>query len=118
MAAMFTLGAAGVQIGTAYLLCPEATVSALHKAALAEPGRQTVITNVLRGRPARGILTRFVREQGPISPDIPAYPLATPALAPLRSRAEAQGLGDFSPLWSGQGQFRRDRWIDRWIAGH
>jgi nitronate monooxygenase len=103
MAAMFTLGAAGVQIGTAYLLCPEATVSALHKAALAEPGRQTVITNVLSGRPARGILTRFVREQGPIRPDIPAYPLATPALAPLRSRAEAQGLSDVSPLWSGQG---------------
>jgi len=103
IAASFALGAAGVQIGTAYLGCPEATISPLHRAALAEPGRQTVITNVLSGRPARGILTRFVREQGPINSAIPAYPLATPALAPLRAKAEACGSGDFSLLWSGQG---------------
>jgi len=103
IAAAFALGASCVQIGTAYLGCPEATVSALHRAALAEPGRQTVITDVLSGRPARGILTRFVREQGPINPSVPAYPLATPALAPLRSKAEAKGSGDFSLLWSGQG---------------
>jgi nitronate monooxygenase len=103
IAASFALSAAGVQIGTAYLGCPEATVSALHRAALAEPGRQTVITNVLSGRPARGILTRFVREQGPINAAIPAYPLATPALSPLRSKAEAKGSGAFSWFWSGQG---------------
>lgn len=75
----------------------------MHWAALAEPGRETVITNVLSGRPARGILTRLVREQGPINTAIPAYPLATPALAPLRAKAEAKGSGDFSLLWSGQG---------------
>jgi nitronate monooxygenase len=103
IAAAFVLGAAGVQIGTAYLCCPEATISPLHWAALAEPGRETVITNVLSGRPARGILTRLVREQGPINTAIPAYPLATPALAPLRAKAEAKGSGDFSLLWSGQG---------------
>ena len=103
IAASFALGASGVQIGTAYLGCPEATVSALHRTALAEPGRQTVITNVLSGRPARGILTRFVREQGPIKAAIPAYPLATPALSPLRSKAEAKGSGAFSWFWSGQG---------------
>jgi nitronate monooxygenase len=67
------------------------------------PGRETVITNVLTGLPARGILTRLIREQGPISEVIPAYPLATPAFAPLRAKAEAQGSGDFSSFWSGQG---------------
>jgi nitronate monooxygenase len=103
IAAAFALGAAGVQIGTAYLDCPEATGSNLHRKALAEPGRKTVITDVLSGRPARGILNRFIREQGPLDPAHPAYPLATPALAPLRAKAEAQGSGDFSWFWSGQG---------------
>ncbi len=102
--AAFVLGAAGVQIGTAYLGCPEATISALHREALRRPGRETIITNVLSGRPARSIVTRFVREQGPINNStLPAYPLATPALAPLRAKAEAKGSSDFSPLWSGQG---------------
>lgn len=103
IAAACALGAAGVQIGTAYLRCPESTISALHREALAVAGRETVITNVLSGRPARSILTRFVREQGPINAAIPAYPLATPALAPLRAKAEGHGSGDFSLLWSGQG---------------
>jgi nitronate monooxygenase len=103
IAAAFALGATGVQIGTAYLGCKEATTSALHRAALAELGRETVIADVLSGRPARGILNRFIREQGPIDPAHPAYPLATPALAPLRAKAEAQGSGDFSWFWSGQG---------------
>jgi nitronate monooxygenase len=101
--AAIVLGAAGVQIGTAYLCCPEATTSAAHRAALAGPGRETVITNVLSGRPARSILTRFVREQGPLNAAVPTYPNATPAIAPLRAKAEASGSGDFSLLWSGQG---------------
>jgi nitronate monooxygenase len=101
--ASFVLGAAGVQIGTAYLCCPEATTSALHKAALSESGRETAIADVLSGRPARGIVNRFIREQGPINPAHPAYPIATPALAPLRKAAEAKGSGDFSWFWSGQG---------------
>ena len=102
--AAFVLGAAGVQLGTAYLGCPEATISALHREALRKQGRETIITNVLSGRPARSILNRMIREQGPINTStLPAYPLATPALAPLRAKAEAKGLTDFSPLWSGQG---------------
>jgi nitronate monooxygenase len=49
-------------------------------------------------------VNRIIREQGPINTaSLPAYPLATPALAPLRAKAEAKGLTDFSPLWSGQG---------------
>ena len=103
IAAAFALGAACVQIGTAYLRCPEATTSALHRAALAEPGRETVIADMLSGRPARGIVNRVIRELGPINPAHPYYPLATPALAPLRKAAEAKGSGDFSWFWSGQG---------------
>jgi len=107
IAAAFALGAAAVQLGTAYLDCPEATISPVHRAALAEPDRQTVITNVLSGRPARGVLTRFVREQGPLNAAIPNYPLATPALLPLRAKTEAKGSGDFSLLWAGQSRAPR-----------
>ena len=95
IAAAFALGAAGVQIGTAYLDCPEATISPVHRAALAEPDRQTVITNVLSGRPARSILTRFVREQGPLNEAIPNYPLATPALTAAPRQGRGQGLRRF-----------------------
>jgi nitronate monooxygenase len=103
VAAAIALGAAGVQVGTAYLLCPEADTSALHRAALAGPGSgHTVLTNVFTGRPARGIVNRIVREVGPISDCAPAFPLALAAVAPLRSFAEARGSDDFSPLWSGQ----------------
>jgi nitronate monooxygenase len=102
IAAALTLDASAVQIGTAYLVCPEATISALHRTALADPDRDTAITNVLTGRPARGIVNRFMREQGPMSEAAPSFPRARPAIAPLRAKAEAQGLTDFSPLWSGQ----------------
>lgn len=101
--AALALGAAGVQVGTAYLLCPEATTSAIHRAALqGEGARHTALTNLYTGRPARGILTRLMREQGPLSHLAPAFPLATAAVAPLRAKAEAAGRGDFSPLWAGQ----------------
>jgi nitronate monooxygenase len=101
--AAMALGAAGVQVGTAYLLSPEATTSAVHRAALkGDSARQTALTNVLTGRPARGIVNRLMRELGPISPAAPPFPLAAPAIAPLRAGAESQGCSDFSPLWSGQ----------------
>jgi nitronate monooxygenase len=97
------LGAAGVQVGTAYLCCPEATTSALHRAALqSDAARHTALTNVFTGRPARGIVNRAMRELGPLSPAAPAFPLATALMAPLRAHFEAQGRGDFSPLWAGQ----------------
>jgi len=101
--AALALGAAGVQAGTAYLLCPETTVTALHRAALRSPGAaHTALTNVFTGRAARGIVNRVVRELGPISPLAPAFPLAAAAMAKLRAAAEAAGSSDFSPLWSGQ----------------
>ncbi len=101
--AAMALGAAGVQIGTAYMLCPEATTSVIHRAALkSDAARHTALTNLFTGRPARGIVNRIMRELGPISTAAPAFPLATAAIAPLRAVAESQGSGDFSPLWSGQ----------------
>jgi nitronate monooxygenase len=97
------LGAAGVQIGTAYLCSDEATTSALHRAALRSPAaRHTALTNVFTGRPARGIVNRAMQALGPISPLAPAFPLATAAMGPLRAAAEAQGSSDFTPLWAGQ----------------
>ena len=103
VAAALALGAAGVQIGTAYLLCPESKITALHRAALKSEGaRHTALTNVFTGRPARGIVNRIIREVGPISPDAPEFPLAADALLPLRTAAEILGNSDFSPLWSGQ----------------
>ena len=103
VAAALALGAAAVQVGTAYLLCPEATTTRVHRDALASlRARHTVLTNVFTGRPARGIVNRLVAELGPISPAAPAFPLATAAVMPLRSKAESLGSGEFSPLWSGQ----------------
>ena len=101
--AAFVLGAAAVQVGTAYLLCPECTTSAVHRAALkGADAQQTVLTNVFTGRPARGIVNRLVRELGPMHHAAPPFPLATAASAPLRVEAESRGNGDFSPLWAGQ----------------
>jgi nitronate monooxygenase len=99
--AAFALGASAVQLGTAYLRCPEATIK--YRAVLATAADDsTRITNVFTGRPARGIANRFVRELGPIAPDAPPFPLAAPMFAPLRVRAEAAGSFDFTPLWAGQ----------------
>ncbi|MBA4707849.1 NAD(P)H-dependent flavin oxidoreductase [Aquitalea aquatica] len=103
VAAAMRLGAAGVQVGTAYLLCPEADTSPLHRAALRSPAAaHTALTTLYSGRPARGIVNRLMRELGPRHPAAPAFPLASAALAPLRAAAEALGRDDFSPLWCGQ----------------
>jgi len=103
MAAAFALGAAAVQIGTAYLFTPESLVSDLHRAALmATDEGQTALTNVFSGRPARGIMNRIMRDVGPMSDMAPAFPTAGGALAPLKAAAEAKDSGDFSSLWSGQ----------------
>jgi nitronate monooxygenase len=101
--ASFALGAAGVQIGTAYLLCPEAKTSSIHRQALQNAkDNDTAITNVFTGRPARGIVNRLVREVGPMSDLAPDFPRASAALAPLRAKSEMAGSADFTPLWSGQ----------------
>jgi len=103
IAAAFALGAAGVQIGTAYLRTPESTLGKLNRAALAAASDDvTVITNVMTGRPARGIVNRVMREVGPMSPDAPAFPHAATALGPLKAAAEKQGKVEFTNLWAGQ----------------
>jgi nitronate monooxygenase len=102
IAAAFALGAAGVQIGTAYMHCPEAKISAMHRAALTSSGDAgTALTNLMTGRPARGVYNRIMREMGPMG-EAPEFPLAAGALAPLRAKAEAAGSADFSPMWAGQ----------------
>jgi nitronate monooxygenase len=99
--AAFALGASAVQMGTAYLFCPEAKVSPVHREALKKEN-QTAITNDFTGRPARGIVNRIVREVGPMSDVAPEFPLASGAIAPLRSKSETARSEDFIPLWSGQ----------------
>ncbi|MFM8866599.1 MAG: NAD(P)H-dependent flavin oxidoreductase [Limnohabitans sp.] len=101
--AAMALGAAGVQVGTAYLCCPEAGTSVLHRQALmGEAARHTALTTLFSGRPARGIVNRLMQTLGPLHPAAPAFPLATAAVAALRAHFEAQGRSDCTPLWSGQ----------------
>jgi nitronate monooxygenase len=99
VAAALALGACAAQVGTSYLLCPEATTTAPHRAALqSDAARETAVTNLFSGGPARGIVNRLMRELGPLRADVPAFPLASAALGPLRSK----GDGGFAPLWAGQ----------------
>ncbi|MFJ4142687.1 NAD(P)H-dependent flavin oxidoreductase [Pseudomonas sp. NPDC089734] len=103
VAAAFILGASAVQVGTAYLFCPEAKVSPLHHQALrSAKDSQTALTNIFTGRPARGIVNRIMSEMGPMSAMAPDFPLAGGALTPLRAKAEPQGNPGFMNLWAGQ----------------
>lgn len=104
VAAALMLGASAVQVGTAYLFCPEARIPDVHRSAIeASRDNSTAITNVFTGRPARGVVNRLMREIGPLSVDAPAFPTAGGALAPIRAKAEAASRDDFTSLWSGQG---------------
>jgi nitronate monooxygenase len=101
--AAFALGASGVQLGTAYLFCPEANVSPVYRQALAESAdNTTALTNLFSGRTARGIVNRFVQESGPISDAAPAFPYAATLVAPLRSASEKAGSVDYMQMWAGQ----------------
>jgi nitronate monooxygenase len=103
IAAAFALGAAGVQIGSAYLRCPESLLSPLVREALGEASDDaTVITNVMTGRPARGVANRIMREVGPLAAEAPPFPHAAAALLPLKTAAEKLGRVDFTNLWAGQ----------------
>lgn len=101
--AAFALGASGVQLGTAYLFCPEANVSPLYRRALEEAAdHETALTNLFSGRPARGILNRYLQESGPMSDAAPAFPYAATLVAPLRAASERVGSVDYMQMWSGQ----------------
>ncbi|MEP2640957.1 MULTISPECIES: nitronate monooxygenase family protein [Roseobacteraceae] len=99
--AALAAGASGVQIGTRFLKSPEATITPLYRRILdgAEP-RDTQITNVFTGRPARAFVTRLVRDLGPMNPNVQAFPYAASALGPLRGATA--GADDFAAMWAGQ----------------
>ncbi|WP_299729194.1 nitronate monooxygenase [uncultured Endozoicomonas sp.] len=97
-------GAAGVQMGTTYLLCHEAKTSKVHRKALASKDQPTELTNVFSGRLARGIKNLLMEDQGFISSAAPPFPYASLAISPLRQKAESQGSSDYSPLWAGTNQ--------------
>lgn len=103
VAAAQALGAAGVQVGTAYLLCPESLTNPLHRAALkSERARHTALTTLFTGRPARGIVNRIMRELGPLPHGVPDFPLAGNAISALRAKTESLDLDHCTPLWAGQ----------------
>jgi nitronate monooxygenase len=103
IAAAFTLGAAGTQLGTAYLLCPEAATPPLYRDALRHArGDATLMTNVFSGRPARILVNRLALGVGPILDAPLDFPLPMGELQHLRAEAEQQGSTDFTPFWSGQ----------------
>lgn len=104
IAAALALGATAVQIGTGYLLTPEAGRPEVHRAGLrtAREGAPTALTNVLTGRPARGMVTRIMRELGPLSSQAPVFPTASAWLDPVRLAFEKEGRDDLSMLWAGE----------------
>ncbi|HYI63245.1 MAG TPA: nitronate monooxygenase [Allosphingosinicella sp.] len=103
VAAAMLLGASAVQIGTAYLATPESRIAAPHREKLGTlSGEGTVFTNLFSGREARGLRNRLIYDEGPMRADVPPFPYASAALAPLRAAAEADGRGDYSPMWAGQ----------------
>jgi nitronate monooxygenase len=103
IAAAFALGASGVQVGSAYLRCPESKVIPIARQVLAAASDEsTVITNVMTGKPARGVANRAMREVGPISPDAPAFPHSATAFGPIKQAAEKLGKTDFTRMWAGQ----------------
>ena len=96
-AAALTLGASGVALGTAFLDCPEAGTTPVHRAAL-RAGRPTALTRAFTGRTARGIENRFMGEYA----DAPrAYPEVHFLTAPIRAAARAAGDGELVNLWAG-----------------
>jgi nitronate monooxygenase len=104
VAAAIALGAAAVQVGTAYLRTPEARPSAVQRRAMeTATADDSVFTNLFSGGLARGLRNRLMEAIGPVSDAAPPFPYSSAALAPLRSHAERDGRGDYSPLWAGQG---------------
>jgi nitronate monooxygenase len=103
VAAALMLGASAVQIGTAYLATPESLIAPPHRERLGTlHAEDTVFTNLFSGREARGMQNMLIHLEGPIRAEVPPFPYASAALAPLRAAAEADGRGDYSPMWAGQ----------------
>ncbi|MGW4200018.1 nitronate monooxygenase [Streptomyces sp. NPDC004726] len=102
IAAVLAAGAAAAQLGTAFLVCPESGANALHKQAMTNPlFVRTELTRAFSGRPARGLVNRFMREHGPYAP--PAYPQVHHLTSGLRKAAAKAGDAQGMSLWAGQG---------------
>jgi nitronate monooxygenase len=102
IAAVLAAGASAAQLGTAFLATPESGAHPLHKQALTDPlFGYTELTRAFSGRPARGLVNRFVREHGRYAPA--AYPEVHHLTAPLRKAAAAAGDPQGMALWAGQG---------------
>ena len=100
VAAVLAAGAAAAQLGTAFLLCPEAATVPAHRAALTDGSVGTAVTRAFTGRAARGITNRFLREHSHDAPS--AYPEVHHLTAPLRAAARQRGDADGFHLWAGQ----------------
>ncbi len=106
IAAALTLGAQAVQMGTAFLTCDEAGIPDAYKQAILKAGEhETRITRAFSGRPARGIVNRFMTEvEHNAGPDaVLPFPFQNALTRPLRSAAARQGRAEFLSLWAGQG---------------
>ena len=103
IAAALALGATGVQLGTAFLTCPESAVHPLYRTLLGTArGVQTRITQAFSGRPARGIENRFLREMAGHEASFPDFPILNTLTGPIRKASTQRNSPDFLPLWSGQ----------------
>ena len=114
VAAALALGASAVQLGTAFLTCEEAGVPDAYKDAILgahEDG--TRLTRAFSGRPARGIVNRFMTEIEAAGAILP-FPLQNALTRPLRTAAAKQGRAEYLSLWAGQGVrlARRERAAD------
>ena len=103
IAAVLVAGAAAAQLGTAFMLCPEAATSPAHRAAI-ESDAPTDVTRAFTGRRARGIVNRFMREHHDVAPS--AYPEVHHLTRPLRRSAREAGDPDRIHLWAGQAHAR------------
>jgi nitronate monooxygenase len=102
IAAAFALGASGVQLGTAFLGCPETTISPLYRARLrAAADDATEVTRAFTGRPARALRNRFVTEMANDTEPLD-FPLQASLLGPLWRMSNEEAQAAFMPVWAGQ----------------
>ena len=103
IAAALALGASAVQLGTAFLTCPESATHPIYRRALNEArDDQTRITHAFSGRPARGLNNRYLREMTGHEDIYPDFPILNTLTGPLRKASAKENNPDFMSLWSGQ----------------
>ena len=103
IAAALVLGASAVQIGTAFLRCPEASVHPRHRAALAgATDNGTRLTRLFSGKPARGLVNRYMDTYRDAEHLVAPFPAQLSIYGPLVQNADDDEIADLLPLWSGQ----------------